>query len=128
MREITVVARDRVGLLADISELLASSGINIHTLSTETANATAIVRLMVNGADKARGVLEDAGFKVMQSDVLVVRLQDRPGELAKIARALSEDRINIRNVVMLERQAGETLLALHVSNYDAAKSTLKGYL
>ncbi len=128
MREITLVARDRVGLLADISELLAANDINVDTLSTETANSTAIVRLCVTGADKARGVLEKSGFKVMQNDVLVVRLDDKPGELAKIARSLSEEKINIRNVVMLSRNAGETLLGLHVSNYDAARATLKGYL
>ncbi|MFH1106553.1 MAG: ACT domain-containing protein [Candidatus Micrarchaeota archaeon] len=128
MREITVVAKDRVGLLADISELLAGNGINVNSLSTETANSIAVVRLCVTGAPKAREVLETSGYKVMENDVLVVRLNDRPGELAKIARALSEDRVNINNVFMLSKSGNETLLALKVSNYDTARTTLRGYL
>ncbi|MFH1200342.1 MAG: ACT domain-containing protein, partial [Candidatus Micrarchaeota archaeon] len=120
MREITIVARDRVGLLADISELLATNGVNVDSLTTETANSTAVVRLVVSGAAKAKVVLETSGFKVMESDVLVVRLADKPGELAKVARVLSEDRVNIHNVFMLSKTGEETLLALKVSNYDAA--------
>jgi hypothetical protein len=40
-------------------------------------------------------VLGDHGVLVVETDVLAVRLSDHPGELAKVARKLAREKINI---------------------------------
>jgi len=127
-KEVTVVATDRIGLLADVCELLGSEGIDINSISSETANGTAIIRLYVKRHERAKSILEGEAFKVMEQGVLVLRLADKPGELAKISRLLSDEKVQIKNVTLISRDNGESLLGLSVSNHDRARNMLKRYL
>ena len=125
MKEITVVANDRIGLLADLSETLALQKINIVSLSAESTGRTGIVRLMVEKPAEAKKALEEKGFKVVDADLLVLHLQDKPGELARVTRLLANEGIAISNVLMLSREANQTVLAMSVSDYAKAKRALK---
>lgn len=124
MKEITIVSKDRIGLLADVSQALAEKNINIESVSVETSGRTAIIRIVTNQEKKADSVLENAGFKPVGADVLVVRLVDRPGELAKTTRLLADNRINIENVFLLNKEGRESVFALRVSDYQKAKKLL----
>lgn len=125
MKELTVIARDRVGLLADVSEALARSGVNISSLSVETAARTAVVRIVVEHPSDGRKTLEKAGFKVADDEVVMLKLPDRPGELAKISRRLADNGVAIENVMLVSRENNETLLALKTSDYKKASKLLK---
>jgi hypothetical protein len=126
--ELTVIAKDRIGLLADVSEALANAKVNIENIALETSNQTAVTRLLVSDERKARHALETAGFKVVPSDVLVVRLKDRPGELAKITRALADKKINIESTYILSKHGDQTLVAVRCEDVPKAKTALKAYL
>ncbi|MFH1106552.1 MAG: ACT domain-containing protein [Candidatus Micrarchaeota archaeon] len=126
MRELTVVAKDRIGLLADISEVLAAKGVNIDCISVESSARTAVVRMLVEDATAARGVLEGAGFKVIGEQALMLRLKDKPGELAKVARRLADHGIGIENAMLVSRENNETLLAVTTSDNANARKLLAG--
>ncbi len=129
MKELTIVEKDRIGLLADITEILASNNINLDSISVDaTRNNQAIIRILTNGFLKAKALLSHAGFKVFDSSVLVLTLEDKPGELAKISRSLADDGINILNVFVIEKTKGEVLTGLQTSNDVAAKKILAEYL
>ncbi len=129
VRELTIVERDRVGLLADVSEALGKKKVNIDSVSVEvTPQKTAIIRILTNAYIRAKRVLRKTGFKVMDTDVLVVRLRNRPGELAAMSRSLADEGINIENVYMLSKERGESIFALKISDYRYARQLLKKYL
>ena len=128
MKEITIVARDRIGLVADISEALAEKSVNIESVNVETAGKTAIVKIVTNEEKKAHKILSKAGFKPIDSNLAVIRMVDRPGELAKITRLLADRKINIESVFMLSKEGRETVLALKVSNLEKARKILENYL
>jgi hypothetical protein len=128
VKEITVVERDRVGLLAEIAEALAAAKINIESISVETSIRNAVIRIIVSDTAKGDKVLKDAGFKVMDSNVIVVKLRDKPGELAKISRLLADKKISVENAYLLEKKGADALLALKVSDQTLAKKLLSGYL
>jgi len=128
MEQLTLVMKDRVGLLADVSELLAKKKINIESLHADSSRGTAIITLWTNSAAKARRTLADAGFKPVDSRVMVVRVRDKPGELAKVARVLSENGVNMKNLYLLTQKQNEKLFALETSDNGAARKALKDYL
>lgn len=129
MKELAIVEKDRVGLLADVSEALGRNRVNIESLSVEvTPGQMAILRILTNAFVKAKRVLKKAGFKVMDTDVLIIRMVDRPGELAAMTRLLANDGINIQNVHLLSKEKGEGIFALELSDYGHAKELLKKYL
>ena len=128
-KEITVVAKDRIGLLADVSEFLGRAGINIESISSDASNGTSITRLVTASASQARQVLEKAGgFKVVDANILVIKLRDRPGELANATRILSDNHINIHSAYLLGREGSESLVAMKTGNYAKSKKLLKNYL
>ncbi|MFA6048966.1 MAG: ACT domain-containing protein [Candidatus Micrarchaeia archaeon] len=124
--EITVVSPDRVGLIADVSETLAENGVNIDSISVETAGGDAIIRVVTPSktASKAKQALEQGGFTPVESDALVVSMPDRPGELARLSRKFAENGISIKNVYLLKKEGAKTLLAFKVSSPEKAKTLL----
>ena len=121
--------RDRPGLLADVSSILGSKKVNIDSISAERSpNKTAIIRIVTNAYIKAKRVLRKRGYRVMDTDVLVVRMKDKPGELAAMTRLLAEAEINMESMYMLTRAGKESIFALKTDDREAAKRALRGYL
>ncbi len=125
-KEITVVAKDRIGLLADVSETLAKAGINIDSVSVDSSARDSIIRLVVSDPAKSKKVLEAVGFKVMDTDILVVGIPDKPGELAKISRLMADHKINIDSMLVINKEEnGSILVAMKASDYPSARKILR---
>ncbi len=128
MKPITIVENDRVGLLADISYVLAKNKINIETISVNVVGGKAIIILTVNNPKKAIEVLGKNGYKNLEEDYFVVKLDDKPGELNKITLLLSNAGVNILNVHLLTRDGKQSLIAFKVDKMRKAKDLLKDVL
>lgn len=128
MKELVIVSKDRVGLLADVSDVLGKSKVNIDSVTADVVGQNAVVRLMVSDAARGKGALEKAGFRPIAGDTLVITLTDQPGELSKVARTLSENGVNVTNVYMLGKEGGKGLVALKVDKMEKARKLLKDYL
>lgn len=128
MKELLVLAKDRIGLLADLSYVLGQANINIESISADTMGDKAVIHLVVSDEVKGKEVLERKGFIVMSSDAIVVRMPDRPGELSKVARILADAKINIKNVQLLTKEGQMALYMLRVDNVKRATKLLKGYM
>jgi len=94
-RQLTVGWQNRPGELANFCEALADAGINIVALATAEAGEYGAVRLLVDDVALARAVFRERGVAHTSIEVLVTTLENQPGALAQIARALSEAKINI---------------------------------
>ena len=130
MKELVVVTNDRVGLLADITGALAKKGINIEGIDVNATGKKAVCRVTVEKNDErtARAALSKAGFKVLDSDMLVVKIANRPGELSALARKLADRGISITNVHLLGKSGESVLCALEADNKKLAHELLGEYL
>ncbi len=130
MKEFVIVTNDRVGLLADLSGALAKRNINIEGVDVTVVGKKAVCRVLTRKKDEAvaRAELEKIGFKVLDSDVLVVKLENKPGELSGIARKLADGGVNIKNVHLLGSSGEDILYALEVDKPSAARGLLDSYL
>ncbi len=128
--EITIIAPQRVDLLADISEHLGNNNINLKSILSSLANEVAIVRLVVDSRDakKAKKLLKEAGFEPYGAQVLIIKLRDRPGELAKVSRMLSNHKISVDYIYLINKERDYAVLAVKTSDYEKAKKYLKEYL
>jgi hypothetical protein len=128
MKELLVLAKDRVGLLAEISYILGEADINIESVSADTLGDKTVIHLIVSDDKLGKEILEKGGFMVMSSDTIVVKVADRPGELSKLARKLADAKINIRNVQLLSKEKNLALYTLRVDNAKKAANLLKSYM
>ena len=128
MKSLTIVADDKVGLLADISYVLSKSRINIESVSVDVIAGKAIITLSLSDVDKGKVALEGSSYKVEEASSVVVKLSDQPGELSKITNMLSKEKINIQNAHILSKDGVSTILSLNVDKPKRAITILKEYL
>lgn len=128
MKSITIVADDRVGLLADISYLLGKAKVNIEAISVDVVGKKAVISITVKDSDKAKSVLQNAGFNVTESNSIVVKLIDRPGELSRVTSMLAEQGINIENVHIISRDGTSTILSVVLDKPKKAIKVLDEFL
>ena len=120
MTRIVIMARNEVGVIADISRALADATINIETISAKALGEKGVITLTTDDDDASLRVLTDAGFKASADDSLMLSLRDEPGALAKVAERFKEAGINIQSLHILDRREGHTTIA--VSTDDRAKA------
>ena len=122
LKDLTVLVEDSPGALARLGEVLGKAMINIEGLCGVTVGNKGHIHVLVEDANKARRVLEVGRFEVAEEhDVLIVEVEDKPGNLGNIARRLANERINI-NLAYL---ATSTRLVLAVDDMEKAKTVLK---
>lgn len=128
MKTITIVSDDRIGLLADITYVLGKSKINIESVDVAAVGGKSIIHLTIKNDERAKEALSRNGYKVMETNVTVLKLEDKPGELAKITKMISDAGIDIQNVHVISRDKTQTVLAVATDKMKKTKSLLKDYL
>jgi hypothetical protein len=94
-KQLSIFLENKPGVLADVCNTLGAHNINVRGMSVSDTVDHAVVRLIVDDPRKAIHILGDHGALVVETDVLAVKLDDKPGELGKLARKLARARINI---------------------------------
>lgn len=123
LEEIIVTVDEKPGMLAEVGELLGSSGVNIESLCASTHNGLGVIHLVVDDGEDASEALKSNGFKIEGTrEVLSATLDDRPGELGKYCRRLADAGVSISSAYVMKRGGGETELIFAVDNPDAARA------
>ena len=128
MKTITIVSKDEVGLLADISYVLAKEKVNIESISMDVVGDKSVITLGVKDELKARDALKQSGYNVTEDDTVIVKLEDKPGELSRITRMLADDKIHIRSVLLLSSDGKNTIISFAVDKPKNAEKLLAQYI
>jgi hypothetical protein len=120
MTEFVVQMENRPGRLAALTEALAASGVNIEALAAYGHDGEGTVRLIVDDAASTRRVLEEAALNHEEHTVLSAHLPHRPGELARLTRALADAGVNIDALYVLRSNAEGVELAIAVDQPESA--------
>ncbi len=125
-KQITVWGQNRPGNLAKICSAVAAKGVNITGLHASDVRGRSAVRLLVSNAAPARAALRAAGFRVTNEPAVVIRLTDRPGQLAKATAKLARARVNIGYAyATVSPGARRAHIVFGVSNAVAARRALR---
>ena len=122
MNRIIIMANNEVGVIADISRVMADNDINIETMTAQGPGGNGVVTLTTDDNDAALRALTDAGFKVVTDDALILQLPDEPGALAKVAQRFKDTGVNIQSLHILARHHGYTTVALSADDRTRAET------
>ncbi|VAW76470.1 hypothetical protein MNBD_GAMMA12-3671 [hydrothermal vent metagenome] len=129
MKQISVITNNRSGLVTEISGLLAEHNININSLDAAVVEDNAVVVLTVSEYDDAYRLLQSIkDVSVLTEDVILIKIADRPGALAKVAMRFSNADISIRSMRIIERGAEQSLVAISADRTKQALDIVKEYL
>jgi len=126
IKQYSVFMPNRPGALARMAQLFSDAGVNIIGVSSEVRDDSALVRIAVDGEEDRSSILSKAGFASVEGRLLSVEVEDKPGQLSKVAKVLADGGVNITNVygTAFGRQVSRILFA--VDNTDAAAEQLQG--
>lgn len=122
MERIVIMARDEVGVLADITSALAQANVNLESINTQVNGDHGTIIISTDDTNRALTALAEAGYSAVTDDALLIRLQDEAGALARVAQRFGEAGINIRSVHILDRKDGFATIALSTSTEDRARA------
>lgn len=94
-KEFTVTIEDKPGALGKCFHALAERGVNVLAFQSFVEERESLVRFLADDMDSAKAVLGSLHMIFEETEVAVVRLGHRPGELARAASKLGENGINI---------------------------------
>jgi hypothetical protein len=124
-KEFTVTIEDKPGALGKCFLALAQRGINILAFESYVEERESLVRFVADDPAVANEVLGGLHMIFEEIDVAMMRVPHRPGELARAAARLGENRINIDySYCGLEPGSPQVLLVFGVDNVTKAASLL----
>ncbi|HEY4049989.1 MAG TPA: hypothetical protein VGM27_24270 [Acidobacteriaceae bacterium] len=125
MKEFTITIEDKPGALGKCFLALGARGVNILAFQSYVEEGESLARLLVDDAASAMEVLGGLRMIFEQTEVAVIRLAHRPGELGRAAARLGERQINVDySYCGLEAGSTRVLVVFGVDNLTAAAKLL----
>ena len=128
MKQITIVTKNRDGLAADIAAVLGENDINIESLDAEEVVGMGVVTLTVDHYNRALQALRDAGWQAVTEDAFVIRVKDKPGALARVAKRFKDAGIHVRSIRIIQHEGEWGMVAVSAEPIDEARALVKDKL
>lgn len=82
--------------LYEVTKALGDAGINLRALSLVDTGAFGQVRLLVSDVAKTRQILMKMQMPAYVNEVVAVEIEDKPGQLARVLKPLTEAGILVK--------------------------------
>jgi hypothetical protein len=124
-KEFTVTIEDKPGALGKCLRALSERGVNILAFQSYVEERESLARFVADDMAGAEAVLGSLHMIFEETDVAVIRLAHRPGELGRAASRLGEKQINIDYTYCgLEPGSTLVLVVFGVDNLTRAATLL----
>jgi len=125
MKEFVIQLTHRPGELAGVTNALSLRGVNIKSLAAMALGNQALLRLIPDDVEAARGALRDANVRFEEKEVVTLLLENRAGELTGVAGKLADAGLNLDAVYLVGVADDLIELALAVDDVKKAKKVLE---
>ena len=105
--QLSVFVENKPGHLAETFDTIAQGGVNVLNFTIADTADYGVLRLIVDDVERAKRVLGDGGYTVVEHLVVGAFLPNDPGTLAAIARMVSDSGLDIEYIYLGRR---DTLL------------------
>jgi len=128
IHQISVFLENRAGQLSEITGLLYRNGIDLRAINIAETSDYGVLRLIASDEEKACNVLRESGLICSASEVLVVGVPDRPGELSKILKYLAEEKLDISYMYsVFGEQDGVAYMVFRVEENERFKAVMAAH-
>ena len=126
-KQFSVFLENRVGALAEICRLISERSINLLAICAIDTVEEAVLRIVAEDETGTLDALRRAGFRVVETDVFLVELDNVSGATGTMATRLAEAGVNIDYIYASAHPEGpKAYLVLRTHQMVEAERVLKG--
>ena len=123
--QFSVFTPNRLGRLHALINLLGSQNVHVLALTILDTTECAVMRIVVDDPDRARGLLQQNDFPFAECKLVVTEVTST-GDLNKLVAALLEAELNINYLyTFIPHPRGKSIIAMNVEDNEVAAQTLK---
>ena len=127
IHQISVFLENRTGQLAQITQLLAQSNVDIRAISIAETADYGLARMIVDDSQKASAILLQHGDILSMTPVWAVEVPDRPAGLAELLAVLAQNHVDVEYMYSLfTHKDGYAYMVLRISDEAAFGAALAG--
>ena len=90
VKEIVATAPNKVGMLAEIANIVAGAGVNILAICAYSMEGKAVFMMVTADNERCVNALKDKKIDVKESEVVSVTLSNKVGAAKELAERLSQ--------------------------------------
>ena len=124
-RQFVVQVPNRPGQMAELAEQMAAAGVDLRAIGGGGLGDFGHFILTSADDDAARRVLEEGNWTFIEGESLLAEVDDKPGGMAKLARALADAGVNVHGHLFLGRWSDRATFAFVVDDPEKARPILE---
>ena len=124
IKQLSVFIENREGRLERVTEALMEHNINIASFSLADTSDYGMLRMIVSDPEEGRKVLKEEGFSAMLTDVIAVKIAQKPGTLHEVLKVLFEAGLSVEYMYTLATAGKDTSIIIKLSNPEIALKAL----
>ncbi len=111
--------------MATLAEAIAARGIDLRAIGGGSIGDSGHVIMTTADDESTKAVLDERGYVYIEGESILAEVDDRPGGMARLARALADANVNIYGHLFLGRWGDSATFAFVVDDEEAARPILE---
>jgi hypothetical protein len=124
-KQFVVELKNTPGNMAILAETLAARGVDLRAIGGGGIGDSGHVIMTTADDDTTRAVLDEGDYRYVEGESLIAEVDDKPGGMARTARALADAGVNIHGHLFLGRWGDRAMFAFVVDKPDVARPILE---
>ena len=123
--QFVVQLKNQPGAMAILAEELAERGVDLRAIGGGGLGNSGHVIMTTADDETTKKVLDEGGYTYVEGESIIAEVDDKPGGMARVARALADAGVNIHGHLFLGRWGDRAMFAFVVDRPDLAKPILE---
>ena len=124
-KQFVVQLKNEPGSMASLAEKLAERGVDLRAIGGGGIGDSGHVIMTTADDEATRRVLEEDGYTFIEGESILAEVDDRPGGMARLSRALADAGVNIYGHLFLGRWGDRAMFAFVVDDAELARPILE---
>ena len=124
-QQFIVQLANQPGALASLAEALAARGVDLRAIGGGGIGELGHIILTTADDDTTRAVLQEGGYRFIEGESILTEVDDRPGGMARVTRALADAGVNVYGHLFLGRWGDRAMFAFVVDDPEKARPILE---
>jgi hypothetical protein len=123
--QFVVQLKNTPGAMAILAEELAARGVDLRAIGGGGLGNSGHVIMTTADDETTKQILDEGDYTYVEGESIIAEVDDKPGGMARIARALADAGVNIHGHLFLGRWGDRAMFAFVVDQPDLAKPILE---